>query len=130
MAETEKFLRNKIHAAGLIFPTARFAFLGNAGRHHHYRHFLEMQVITNIPSAGIVVSCALRQGDFDMPHQGAGFTKAESHRGAAEHDTYLNYETALLECASGSQSAVGKIYSREKDQLRAVADRIVHDRSP
>src|SRR3979411_964208 len=78
---------------------------------------------------GIVVACALRQGDFDMPHQGAGFTKAESHRGAAEHDTYLNYETALLECASGSQSAVGKIYAREKDQLRAVADRIVHDRS-
>jgi len=64
-----------------------------------------------------------------MPHHGAGFTKAESHRGAAQHDTYLNYETALLECASGSQSAVGKIYAREKNQLRAVAHRIVHDRS-
>ena len=64
-----------------------------------------------------------------MPHHGAGFTKAESHRGAAQHDTYLNYETALLECASGSQSAVGKIYVREKNQLRAVAHRIVHDRS-
>ena len=64
-----------------------------------------------------------------MPHQGAGFTKAESHRGAAQHDTHLNYETALLECAAGSQSAVGKIYAREKDQLRAVAHRIVHDRS-
>jgi RNA polymerase sigma-70 factor (ECF subfamily) len=64
-----------------------------------------------------------------MPHHGAGFTKAESHRGAAQHDTYLNYETALLECASGSQSAVGKIYARDKNQLRAVAYRIVHDRS-
>src|SRR5947199_4812012 len=51
-----------------------------------------------------------------MPHQGARFTA-------------LNYETALLECASGSRSAVGKIYAREKDQLRAVAHRIVHDRS-
>src|ERR1700716_870513 len=64
-----------------------------------------------------------------MPHPGAGFTKAESHSGAARDDTYLNYETALLECASGSQSAVGKIYAREKDQLRAVAHRIVHDMS-
>jgi RNA polymerase sigma-70 factor (ECF subfamily) len=70
-----------------------------------------------------------------MPHQGAGFTKAESRCGAAQDDTYLNcetalnYETALLECASGSQSAVGKIYAREKDQLRAMAHRIVHDRS-
>jgi RNA polymerase sigma-70 factor (ECF subfamily) len=68
-----------------------------------------------------------------MPHQGAGFTKAESRCGAAQDDTYLNcetalnYETALLECASGSQSAVGKIYAREKDQLHAVAHRIVRD---
>lgn len=70
-----------------------------------------------------------------MPHQRAGFTKAKSHSAAAQGDPYLNcetalnYETALLECASGSQSAVGKIYAREKNQLRAVADRIVHDRS-
>src|SRR3979490_1055991 len=70
-----------------------------------------------------------------MPHQGAGFTKAESHFGAAQGDTYLNcetalnYETALIECASGSQSAVGKIYAREKDYLRAVARRIVHNTS-
>jgi RNA polymerase sigma-70 factor (ECF subfamily) len=69
-----------------------------------------------------------------MPHQGVGFTKAESHAGGAAPDkthceTVLNYETALLECASGSQSAVGKIYAREKDQLRAMAHRIVHDRS-
>src|SRR3979490_1985270 len=70
-----------------------------------------------------------------MPHQGADFTKAESHFGAAQGDTYLNcetalnYETALLECAVGSHSAVGKIYAREKGQLRAVARRIVHDTS-
>jgi RNA polymerase sigma-70 factor, ECF subfamily len=50
-----------------------------------------------------------------MPHQGAG--------------SALDYETALLECASGSPSAVGEIYAREKDQLRAVARRIVHDTS-
>jgi RNA polymerase sigma-70 factor (ECF subfamily) len=70
-----------------------------------------------------------------MPHQGTDFTKAESRSSAGQQDTYpncetaLNYERALLECASGSQSAVGEIYAREKDQLRAVAHRIVHDRS-
>src|SRR4030088_2346787 len=68
-----------------------------------------------------------------MPHQGAGFTKAESHAGAAQDnlscETAFNYETALLECASGSQSAIGKIYAQEKDQLRAMAHRIIHDRS-
>ncbi|MDH2406883.1 sigma-70 family RNA polymerase sigma factor [Bradyrhizobium sp. SSUT18] len=64
-----------------------------------------------------------------MPRQGADFTKEESHRGAARHDTHLNYETALLECASGSRSDVGKIYAREKDRLCAVARRIVHDTS-
>src|SRR6267154_726304 len=72
-----------------------------------------------------------------MPHQGAGFTKAEFHSRAAQGDTNLkreretavNYERALLECASGSRSAVGKIYAREKDQLRAVAHRIVRDKS-
>jgi RNA polymerase sigma-70 factor (ECF subfamily) len=69
-----------------------------------------------------------------MPHQGADFAKAEFHARAARGDTSLkrealNYERALLECASGSRSAVGKIYAREKDQLRAVAHRIVRDRS-
>jgi RNA polymerase sigma-70 factor, ECF subfamily len=74
-------------------------------------------------------------GDFDMPHQAASFKKSEAHDGAAQNDNYLNcektlnYEAALLECASGSQSAVGEIYAREKDQLRAVAHRIVHDMS-
>ena len=70
-----------------------------------------------------------------MPHHGADFTKAESRSGAAQDDTYLNcetalnYETALIECAAGSRSAVGEIYAREKDQLRAMAHRIVQDRS-
>jgi RNA polymerase sigma-70 factor (ECF subfamily) len=70
-----------------------------------------------------------------MPHQGAGFAKAEFHSRAAQgeanlkREAVLNYERALLECASGSRSAVGKIYAREKDQLRAVARRIVHDTS-
>lgn len=74
-------------------------------------------------------------GELTMPHQGAGFTKAEFHSRAAQGDTNLNratalnYETALLECASGSPSAVGEIYAREKDQLRAVAHRIVRDKS-
>ena len=70
-----------------------------------------------------------------MPHQGASFIKAEFHSRAAQgdtnlkHETALNYERALLECASGSRSGVGKIYAREKDQLRVVARRIVHDTS-
>jgi RNA polymerase sigma-70 factor, ECF subfamily len=70
-----------------------------------------------------------------MPHQGAGFAKAEFHSRAAQGETNLkreaalNYERALLECASGSHSAVGEIYAREKEQLRAVAHRIVRDRS-
>ncbi|WP_407118037.1 sigma-70 family RNA polymerase sigma factor [Bradyrhizobium sp. LMG 9283] len=68
-----------------------------------------------------------------MPHQCVGFTKEETRPGAERHayrcETPLNYETALLECASGSQSGVGKIYTREKEQLRAMAQRIVHDRS-
>ena len=54
-----------------------------------------------------------------MPHQGGGLAKS---------DSALNYETALLECASGSRSAVGQIYAREKAQLRAVAHRIVRDK--
>jgi hypothetical protein len=54
------------------------------------------------------VASALRQGVVDMPHHGTGFTKTECHSGAAQGDTdlncetALNYETALLECASGS----------------------------
>lgn len=70
-----------------------------------------------------------------MPHQCVALTNAKPRTGAARHDSYfnretaLNYETALLECASGSQSAVGKIYAREKEQLRAMAHRIVRDRS-
>lgn len=78
---------------------------------------------------------ALPQVAATMPHQGASLTKAESHCGTAQDktnfdcETTLNYEAALLECASGSQSAVGEIYVREKAQLRAMAHRILHDGS-
>lgn len=59
-----------------------------------------------------------------MPRQGTHLS-----RSSGAQPELLNYEKALLECASGSQSAVGEIYAREKDQLRAVAQRIVHDMS-
>jgi hypothetical protein len=42
----------------LDFVAAHFAFLGNP-------HFLEMQVIANIPSRGRGVVSAFQQGDFD-----------------------------------------------------------------
>lgn len=70
-----------------------------------------------------------------MPHHGTAFATVEPRSSTAQRDTHLNcktvfnYERALLECASGSRSAVGEIYAREKDQLRAVAHRIVHDGS-
>jgi len=70
-----------------------------------------------------------------MPHPAANFTKSWSHSRAARNGNYLNsektlnYETALLECASGSQAAVGKIYAQEKEKLRAVANGIVRDMS-
>jgi RNA polymerase sigma-70 factor (ECF subfamily) len=69
-----------------------------------------------------------------MPHHNTDLAE-EPSSSATQTDTHpdcetvLNYERALLECASGSQSAVGEIYAREKDKLRAVAHRIVHDRS-
>jgi RNA polymerase sigma-70 factor, ECF subfamily len=95
---------------------------------------------TNIPYEGNSGCVCFVTGCVTMPHQGAGFAKvefakAEFHPRAAQDHTYLkcestlDYETALLECAAGSKSAVGQIYAREKDQLRAVARRIVHDTS-
>lgn len=70
-----------------------------------------------------------------VSRQAVDVTKTEFYSGTTRDDTYLNseptlnYATALLECASGSRSAIGKIYAQEKDQLRARAHRIVHDRS-
>jgi RNA polymerase sigma-70 factor, ECF subfamily len=54
-----------------------------------------------------------------------------NHRGAglAAYAAPLNYEAALLACASGQRSAVGRIYARERNQLRQVAQRIVRDRT-
>src|SRR5262245_4699794 len=66
----------------------------------------------------VLVASVLRQGKFNVPHQAASFTISESHHGGERDDKYLNrekvlnYETALLECASGSQSAVGEIYEK------------------
>src|SRR4030081_366112 len=76
-----------------------------------------------------------------MSHEGTDFTssertgptRAESRSSAGQQDTYLekapDYERALLECAAGSHSAVGEIYVREREHLRAVANRIVGDMS-
>jgi RNA polymerase sigma-70 factor, ECF subfamily len=86
-----------------------------------------------LPRTGIPPN--LRQVTSTMPRQDVALTKTKCRSAAAHGDRYLdcesalNYETALLECASGSQSAVGKIYALEKVQLRVVALRIVHDMS-
>jgi RNA polymerase sigma-70 factor, ECF subfamily len=70
-----------------------------------------------------------------MPHHCTDCIDGKSRSSAAHHDTHatretvFSYERALLECASGSQSAVGEIYALEKDHLRAVAHGIVHDMS-
>jgi RNA polymerase sigma-70 factor (ECF subfamily) len=39
----------------------------------------------------------------------------------------LNYEAALLECAAGHKSGVGRIYANERKRLREVAWRIVRN---
>lgn len=39
----------------------------------------------------------------------------------------LSYETALLECAAGRKASLGRLYARERNQLCAVAHRIVRD---
>jgi RNA polymerase sigma-70 factor, ECF subfamily len=70
-----------------------------------------------------------------MSHQSTDSTKMRRRSCADRQHSYPDcvtvpdYERALRECATGSQSAVGEIYAREKDHLRAVAHRIVHDRS-
>jgi RNA polymerase sigma-70 factor, ECF subfamily len=67
--------------------------------------------------------------------EGTGLTRAETRSRSGQQETYRDcetapdYERALLECASGSPSAVGEIYVRERKQLRAVAHRIVRDMS-
>jgi RNA polymerase sigma-70 factor, ECF subfamily len=87
----------------------------------------------NASECSLEFNIILRQWKFNVPHQAARFVKSESHHNGERDNKYLNcekalnYETALLECASGSQSAVGKIYAREKNKLQAVAHRIVHD---
>ena len=53
---------------------------------------------------------------------------AASERTSDSCDHALNYEAALLACASGSQAAVGRIYVADGPRLRDAALRIVHDR--
>jgi RNA polymerase sigma-70 factor, ECF subfamily len=53
--------------------------------------------------------------------------KSPRTAGLAPHDTPLDYEAALRECAAGHQSAVGRIYAMEGNRLRDVARRIVRD---
>src|SRR6476469_5517269 len=70
-----------------------------------------------------------------MPHDGTDLLEVEASSSLVQEDTcpgsgpVPDYERALLECAAGSQSAVGEIYAREKEHLRAVAHRILRDRS-
>ena len=61
-------------------------------------------------------------------HRPAKAQKAASERAFDSCDQELNYEAALLACANGSQSAVGRIYVADGPRLREVALRIVHDR--
>jgi RNA polymerase sigma-70 factor, ECF subfamily len=75
------------------------------------------------------------EGTCLVSREGADLTGAECRSSARQQDpcrdrpTAPNYERALLECAAGSPSAVGEIYVREREQLRAVAHRIVRDMS-
>ena len=111
MPAPKQSLRNEVNRAGLI------------------THFAmpEVRSHVRVPCTETVrvTAVSLTQCPTKAPHT----KRQKSHSGAAPGETPFNYETALLECASGSQSAVGKIYAREKDQLRAVAHRIVHDMS-
>jgi RNA polymerase sigma-70 factor (ECF subfamily) len=51
-----------------------------------------------------------------------------SERAFDSCDHALNYEAALLACASGGQSALGRIYVADGARLHDIALRIVHDR--
>jgi RNA polymerase sigma-70 factor (ECF subfamily) len=65
-----------------------------------------------------------------MTQSGVALSQTSSQpAGSAPRDATLNYEAALLECAAGHQSAVGRIYALEGNRLREVARRIVRDRA-
>jgi len=65
-----------------------------------------------------------------MPLQGGGLKQVEAQGETnLNRASALNYEMAVLECASGSRSGIGKVYAQEKDHLRAAARRIVRDKS-
>lgn len=111
-------------------------WFGPFNTHLHFLGKYQSPTLSNtgIPrreSAGRVYF--LRQVISIMSHQGTDFAQARSRTSAGQQDRYPDcetapdYERALLECASGSHSAVGEIYVREREQLRAVAHRIVRD---
>jgi RNA polymerase sigma-70 factor (ECF subfamily) len=59
----------------------------------------------------------------------SGVARNDTSHQTAGSDTPLSYEAALLECAAGHRSAVGRIYEIEGNRLRDVARRIVRDRA-
>jgi RNA polymerase sigma-70 factor (ECF subfamily) len=62
-----------------------------------------------------------------MRPSGVADSQAEKHGAGSALPDRLNYEAALLECAAGRRSAVGRIYAHEAGRLREVARRIVRN---
>lgn len=62
-----------------------------------------------------------------MRPNGVAGGQPEQRRADAAPSDRLNYEAALLECAAGRRSAVGRIYAHEAGRLREVARRIVRN---
>jgi RNA polymerase sigma-70 factor, ECF subfamily len=65
---------------------------------------------------------------MSQPGVESGLTSPQTE-GLAANDPPFDYEAALIECAAGHQSAVGRIYAMERSRLHAVASRIVRDRA-
>ena len=66
-----------------------------------------------------------------MKASGGAHRQTNQSEGRAAPSDGLNYETALLECAAGRRSGLGRIYSNERNRMREVAWRIVrnHERA-
>jgi hypothetical protein len=117
-------VKTKLMPLALSFPTARYAFPGNAGRHHHNRHFLEMQFITNIPSPGIVVACALRQGDFDHapPRRRLYKGRVSLRRSAgSQHISQTTSKRARPARHPNDPDHVSRNHQREKSNLASTS---------
>jgi RNA polymerase sigma-70 factor, ECF subfamily len=65
---------------------------------------------------------------MSQPGVESGLTSPQT-AGLAPNAPPFDYEAALIECAAGHQSAVGRIYALERSRLHAVASRIVRDRA-